>query len=113
MTFEYQHVKVIRVVDGDTICLDIDMGNSIWWTANFRLSGIDTPERGQPGYGAATFRVQELVEKGLSRVITHKPDKFGRWLADVYVPVDGGDMLVNQVLINEGLAKPYFGGVKV
>ena len=41
--FEY-FCKVTRVVDGDTIDVDVDLGFNIWHKARVRLAGIDTPE---------------------------------------------------------------------
>lgn len=112
MSYVYRHVKVIRVIDGDTVALSVDMGNKITWTENFRLNGIDTPERNQPGYNDATTFLIQLLKDGVSRIETFKPDKFGRWLVDIYAPVSGGELLVNSKMIEQGHAKPYFGGTK-
>lgn len=112
MSYVYRHVGVLRVIDGDTVNLNVDMGNSIFWAANFRLNGIDAADADKVKKDAATQRMIELLANGVSRIETFKPDKFGRWLADIYVAVDGGEMLVNQMLINEGFAIPYFGGRK-
>lgn len=112
MSYVYRHAALVRVVDGDTAEIIIDMGNRIRWTQVFRLYGIDTPERRQPGHGEATDRLTELLKRGLSRVETHKPDKYGRWLAVLWVAVDGGELNVNETLVAEGLAREYFGGSK-
>ena len=112
MSYVYRHVEVVRVIDGDTVRLDVDMGNSIFWTTNFRLNGIDTPDDDKTKKNEATQRMIELITNGVSRIETFKPDKFGRWLADIYIAVDGGEMLVNQMMITEGFAIPYFGGRK-
>lgn len=112
MSYVYRHVVVDKVIDGDTVTLSIDLGNKITWKDNFRLNGVDTPERGQPGYADATTFLIQLLKDGVSRVETFKPDKYGRWLADIYVSVSGGEQLVNQQMIAAGHAKPYFGGAK-
>lgn len=112
MTYEYRHAAVERIIDGDTAVIAIDLGNKITWRDSFRLFGIDTPERGTPGAAEASDRLRELLAVGLSRVQTHKPDKFGRWLATLWIAVEGGELNVNQVLIAEGLAREYFGGAK-
>lgn len=114
MSYVYQHVGVDRVIDGDTVGLTIDMGNAIRWTEHFRLNGIDTPERGQPGYSEAKGFLEELLATTpLVRVETFKPDKYGRWLADLYVGADaGGAMQVNRLMILQGHAKEYLGGRK-
>ena len=113
MSYVYRHAKVIRVIDGDSIILSVDMGNKITWTESFRLNGIDTPERGKPGFSEASVFLIQLVKDGLSRIETYKPDKYGRWLADLYVSVTGGEMLVNYLMIEKGHAKAYFGGPKI
>ena len=112
MSYVYQHVGVLRVIDGDTVRLNVDMGNSIFWATNFRLNGIDTPDADKVKKDEATQRMIELLTDGVSKIETFKPDKFGRWLADIYVSVHGGDMLVNQMMINEGFATHYIGGRK-
>lgn len=112
MTYEYRHAKVLRVIDGDTIEISVDAGNHMTWTANFRLHGIDTPERGHPMYHEATEYLSKLLMVGVSRIQTHKPDKFGRWLVTIWVPVTGGELCVNEVMVAEGYAKEYWGGAK-
>ncbi len=113
MSFVYRHVSLIRIIDGDSVVLDVDMGHHTWWTESFRLNGIDTPERGQAGFDEAAARLNTMLAGGISRIETFKPDKFGRWLADLYVSgPSGGELCVNTVMVSEGLAKPYFGGKK-
>lgn len=112
MTYQYHHAEVIRVIDGDTVELAIDLGNSIRWKGNFRLFGIDTPERGRPGFHEATAYLASLLASGLARVETHKPDKYGRWLVDLYVWVDHGELYVNRMMVVEGHAVEYSGGAR-
>lgn len=112
MSYEYRHVSVERVIDGDTVALAVDLGNKVTWRESFRLMGIDTPEHGQPGAAEATARLTALLAAGLARIETFKPDKFGRWLADIYVNTDGGELFVNRVMVVEGMAVEYFGGAK-
>lgn len=113
MSFIYHNVQVLRVVDGDTVELLIDMGNKIRWQDTFRLMGIDTPERGQSGHKEATIRLIDLLANGLSHIETHKPDKYGRWLVDLYIStMQGGELHVNTLMVIDGYAKAYFGGKK-
>lgn len=53
--YEYNVKKVTKVVDGDTIDVDIDLGFNISYTQRVRLAGIDTPES----------RTKDLREKAL------------------------------------------------
>ena len=101
---------VVRWVDGDTVWLTIDLGFRMTATTDFRCYGIDTPERGQPGYVEATARANVLAPVGSTMLVTtyKAPDKYGRWLVQIFA--DGVD--VGQTLVAEGLAKPYFGGTK-
>jgi len=83
----------LRVVDGDTFRLH---GERI------RILGIDTPERGEPGSGRATYRLLALLRFGNVVIVRHGKDVYCRTLADVYV--DGWN--VAAVLRAEGYAKP-------
>lgn len=108
MSFIYQHVNAVRVIDGDTVELEIDVGNHMTWRGKFRLAGIDAPEKGKPGHAAARKFLWDSIKNGFSSVETFKPDKFGRWLADLYV----GGAKINDAMIAAGHAVPYFGGAR-
>jgi micrococcal nuclease len=113
MTYEYKHVDVVRVIDGDTVELDIDLGNHTKWRNSFRLLGIDTPEHGMPKFDEATEYLRKLLKDGVSRCQTTKPDKYGRWLVDLWTASSaGGEFHINTLILQSGLAKPYFGGAK-
>lgn len=115
MTYEYE-AEVIRWVDGDTVYLRVDLGFGTSWESRFRLYGIDTPERGQPGHSEATAFCMGAAPVGVTVAIrSHKPeemrqDKYGRWLAEVTPAMSTTS--VNDALVAAGLAKPYFGGKK-
>ena len=103
--------EVVRWIDGDTVELTVDVGFKMSMRDHFRLMGVDTPERGRPGAAEAKARMNELAPAGAQvTVATHAKDKYGRWLAEVFTAA--GDSSVNVVLIDEKLAKPYFGGTK-
>lgn len=109
----YQYpATVVRWVDGDTVWLTVDIGFRLEGTMDFRLYGINAPERGTSNGTAATARVNQLAPPGSGVTIqSHKdPDNFGRWLADVWAGPVGDGKSINQTLISEGLAVPYFGG---
>lgn len=110
--FKYFHVEVIKIIDGDTVQLLIDLGNKITWRDNFRLFGIDTPEKGTSGAAEATEYLRSLLANKIDNVVTFKPDKFGRWLAEIWVKVNGGALCVNRMMVLEKHAVEYFGGKK-
>lgn len=96
--------QVIRVVDGDTIEVDLGGGNK----KKIRYIGIDTPETVDPRKGVQCFgkeasaKNQELVGNnivGLEKDVS-ETDKYGRLLRYVYK----GDLLVNEILVAEGYA---------
>jgi len=99
-----------KVVDGDTLLLNIDLGFDVWKRQRIRLRGIDTPELGTPEGNEARAFVQEQL-RGVIRIViqTHKVDMYGRYVCDVYYCVgetnkekiaNEGSFL-NQELINE------------
>ena len=111
MNYTYK-AKVMHWADGDSVWLEVDLGFRMKTITFFRLYGIDTPERGQPGYAEAKAFVEKLAPAGTEVTIdTYKnPDKYGRWLVEI--GVDEDHFTVNNELIDAGLAKPYFGGRK-
>ena len=99
--YTYQ-AAVERVVDGDTLWAEIDGGFDIWVRQKRRLRGIDAPELSRE----AGRRVRERVEKRVNQgprvlVSTQRPDKYGRYLADLFLP-DGG--FLNGELVEQGEA---------
>ena len=114
-------VVVIKVVDGDTVDVDIDLGFGVCLKdERVRIMGIDTPEsrtrdKVEDLFGeAAKARLKELMKDGGKLITTedkHGEDmkgKFGRILGDFKV----GDKKVTDILIEEGHAVAYFGGSK-
>ena len=118
--YEYR-VTVLRVVDGDTVDVDIDLGFGVWLrNERVRIMGIDTPEsrtsdKVEKVFGlAAKNRLKELLGKTAilqTQVSKNGEDlkgKFGRILGDFVV----GDSTVTKIMIDEGYCVPYFGGSK-
>ena len=120
MKNEYD-VKVLKVVDGDTVDVDIDLGFGIVLTdERVRIMGIDTPEsrtsdKIEKVFGlAAKARLKELLDQE-AVLITHDDKngedmkgKFGRILGDFRV----GGKTVTEILIEEGHAVAYHGQSK-
>jgi len=107
--------KVVRWIDGDTAVLRIDRGLRVFEEDAVRLIGVDTPERrGRLKWGtrqlaqAALERANELAPPGSTVTIrTHKSrDKYGRWLAEIWVGRDGPLSSINRTLLDEELARP-------
>jgi len=110
--FIYNNAEVVRVVDGDTVRLKVDVGFRMTYEDNFRLDGIDTPERGEDGFTAASERMTTWLhdEGDVVRVSVTKRDKYGRYLARISSILT--DEVVNDTMISEGFAKEYHGGKK-
>lgn len=121
--YEYAVKSVVKVVDGDTVDLLIDLGFSIMHKIRVRLYGINTPESRtrdleEKKLGlAAKERLRELLcvdeRSGYNLILSTKErGKYGRYLGILYRENLGGDnrMDINQRLITEGHAVEYFGG---
>ena len=116
--------KVIRVIDGDTADVDIDLGFGVWMKKQrIRFYGVDTPEsrtsdKEEKVYGmAAKHFVESYLPKGSAQTLrTHKDSvgKYGRILGQ-FVVFDGGndrETTLNQLLIDTHNAVEYFGQSK-
>ena len=116
-------VKVLRVVDGDTVDIALyqDDTKKIY-KYRVRLYGIDTPEKrplkSNPNRDkeieAAKQSSQAMIDKlrendNMVVALFYKPDKYGRLLCTLY-DKHGDD--INQWMINGGYATPYFGKTK-
>ena len=119
--YEYRVKKVNKIVDGDTIDVDIDLGFDISFSSRVRLAGIDTPESRTTDAKekALGLEVKEKIKKELAAakdvvIKTEKPDsseKYGRILGWVFL--DGNTVSLNQQLIDQGYAWTYGGGTKI
>jgi micrococcal nuclease len=119
--YEYRIKKVLKVVDGDTIDVDIDLGFNISYTQRVRLAGIDTPESRTKDLKekALGLEVKDKLKKSIDAaktvvVKTELPDsseKYGRILGWVYL--DGDTRSLNEQLIEEGYAWGYMGDTKI
>ena len=121
--YEYS-CKIVRVVDGDTVDVDIDLGFGVWMhKERVRLHGIDTPESRtrdleEKKYGllAKEQILFFLPEGSMQTLVTvkDKAGKFGRILGKFKIvdPVTAYDTTVNDWMIKEHHAAPYFGQSK-
>ena len=109
--------KITRVVDGDTVDADIDLGFNIKFQSRIRLYGIDTPEsrtrnldEKARGKLASKF-LEDSIQKASSVKVKTKLDKkgkFGRVLGSIVAD----DVDLNQAMIDKNLAVKYFGQSK-
>jgi len=101
--------RALRVVDGDTCLLEIQLGLRVATTQMIRLAHVNTPELKDAGGAAARDRFRELLAVEPLTVTTtrDRTEKFGRYLA-VVVNADGVD--VGAQLLAEGMAVPYESG---
>lgn len=119
--FEYYVKKVNKVVDGDTIDVDIDLGFDISFSSRVRLAGIDTPESRTTDKmeKALGLESKEYLKKAIDAaktvvIKTEKMDsseKYGRILGWVFL--DGSDKSINQKMIDVGHAWGYLGETKI
>ena len=119
--YEYRVKQVLKVVDGDTIDVDIDLGFDISLTKRVRLAGIDTPESRTKDKEEKVLglEVKEILKKKLKEaktivIKTQLPDsteKYGRILGWIYL--DGAELSVNEALIAGGYAWEYMGETKI
>jgi micrococcal nuclease len=120
--YEYK-CKVLRIVDGDTVDIDIDLGFGIWMhRERVRIMGIDTPESRTRDTVEKTFglaskaRLKDMLPIGSIQILKTEIDrsgedkkgKFGRILGDFLID----DRRVTEILVEEGHAVAYFGGSK-
>ena len=119
--FEYQ-CKVVKVVDGDTVDVDIDLGfDVVLRNQRIRLYGIDTPEsrtrdKEEKKYGlyAKQWLKQALGKNAIIRTKKDGRGKFGRILGEfvIYDPVYDHETTVNSVMVRDHIAVAYHGQSK-
>lgn len=124
--YEYR-IKVVRVVDGDTVDVDIDLGFGVWLKKErVRLYGIDTPEsrtrdKEEKKFGLmAKEYLKASLKKGTPILKTHKDGKgkFGRILGELlYIDNEGHPQFevkinINQDMIEKHQAVAYHGQSK-
>ena len=116
----YQYnITIDRVIDGDTVVVDIDLGFNInLYKQKVRLHGINAPEsrtrdKEEKFRGlAAKARLKEILREREGRLESKEKGKYGRILGELFVksPVSEKWDNVNKQLVKEGHAVEYYGG---
>jgi micrococcal nuclease len=119
--YEYHVKNLSKIVDGDTIDVDIDLGFDISFSSRVRLAGIDTPEsrtadKMEKALGLESKEYLKYKLKDAKSIVikTEKMDsseKYGRILGWIFI--DGQEVSVNQQMIDDGYAWGYLGDTKV
>jgi micrococcal nuclease len=119
--FEYYVKKVSKIVDGDTIDVEIDLGFDISFSSRVRLAGIDTPEsrtkdKMEKSLGLESKAyLKNAIDSAKTIIIRtekmNSTEKFGRILGWVFL--DGSDKSINHKMIDDGYAWGYMGETKV
>ena len=120
-------VDVTRVVDGDTVDVDVDLGfGMIYKKQRVRLKGIDTPESRtrdleEKFYGLLSKQfLKDILEGREVQLVSHDKGKFGRIIGDLIINpfeitedvITNAGGLVNQMMIDNNHAVPYMGQSK-
>ena len=116
----YRIKQITKVIDGDTIDADIDLGFDISLTKRIRLAGVDTPESrtsdaNEKKYGleAKEWLKHKVENAGHILIKTELPDsteKYGRIIGHLFV--NDQETSLNDQMIVEGYAWTYDGGTK-
>ena len=118
-------VTVTRVVDGDTVDVDIDLGFGMTYKKQrVRMMGIDTPESRtrnleEKFYGKQSkYFLESLLEDRKVQLVSHDKGKFGRILGELFIDdmpegiIVNAAGSVNKMMIDNYHAVPYFGQSK-
>ena len=119
--YEYR-CKILRVVDGDTVDVDIDLGFGVWMhKQRIRMYGIDTPEsrtrdleEKKYGNAAKEFITGMLDDEGgiVLKTRKDKEGKYGRILGELWRTTDFADKSINDYMIEKHHAVAYHGQSK-
>ena len=108
--------RAVKVVDGDTVDLELDLGRRTYAVERVRLLGVNTPERRgatRAAGDAAKAFVEAWLRQGVALeawplvIQTEKDDAFGRYLGMIWRRSDG--RCLNDELLSAGHAVPFEG----
>ena len=114
--------NVIKIIDGDTVDVDIDLGFGVWLKKQrIRMYGIDTPEsrtrdleEKKYGLAAKEFLTGMLDDDAGILLKTYKDEKgkFGRILGELWRTTNYADKSVNDYMVEKYHAVAYYGQSK-
>lgn len=104
---------VLKVVDGDTVDIEIDLGFDIRTVQRVRMAGINAPEKNtEAGMISKNWLQQRLLLGKTVTIQSQKPgggDKYGRYLAYILDETIVKDITINEFMIREGFALAWDG----
>jgi micrococcal nuclease len=113
--YEYKIREVVKIVDGDTVDVILDLGFDMFKKERIRLNGIDAPEsrtldteEKALGIDAKEFLERRLEDCDNLWVATEKDGKYGRMLGDIWCSATN----INEEMVLRGYAWKYEGGTK-
>ena len=108
----YYNVEILRIVDGDTVDVRVDLGFNVCYKCRVRLVGINAPEsrtrdleEKSRGLAAKQWLIDKLEFKEVE-MQSHGVGKYGRVLGELYV----NKVNINKLMVKEGHAEEYDGG---
>ena len=123
--YNFRVTKIVKVLDGDTIDVLIDLGFDLFKKERVRIAGVDTPEKRTRDLEEKALGIDATnwLKKKLEDTIAGEGDeltirtelvggtgKYGRLLGWLYI--NEGDISLNEQMIEEGYAWAYDGGTK-
>lgn len=107
--YEYKIAEVLKVYDGDTITVKVDLGFGIYKIETFRLSDLDAPEvRGEErpeGLVSRDYLRERIAAADVNemtiKTVRDKKGKYGRYIAEFFI----NEVSINKELIEKGLAE--------
>jgi len=114
--YEYIVKEIVKIVDGDTVDIVLDLGFDVYRKERVRINRIDTPESNSKDVTEKKLAIEAknyvstwMINQKKIKIKTLKDDKYGRLLGEFY---GDGDVCLSDLLIDGGYAWAYDGGTK-
>jgi micrococcal nuclease len=111
--YTYKVKKILKIYDGDTITVEIDLGFGVYKKEKIRLAFINAPEiRGEERFEGLKSRAwleDQLLAATrdgkdiIIRTLKDRKGKYGRYIGEIYID----DVSINHKMIEEGFAVAY------